>query len=210
MCCCSVTKLWPTLRPSGLCSSPGSSVHGISQARILEWVAISFSRGSSWSRNWTHVSGSAGRFFTTEPPRKPHSFSRNDIHSKDRGRREMEGQKTETQEVLLKADQIKNRNLQISITPIKLEYGNHCRKVTSGLACPACEHLPLGISASGRNNWANIMSSCSSHSKLSTSTGLYAMFPLSSSCFKDAAVLNGEVKALMILKGNTGQFSSML
>ena len=37
-------------------SLPGSSVHGISQARILEWVVISFSRGSSWSREWTHVS----------------------------------------------------------------------------------------------------------------------------------------------------------
>ena len=35
---------------------PGSSVHEISQARILEWVAISFSRGSSWPRNQTHVS----------------------------------------------------------------------------------------------------------------------------------------------------------
>ena len=38
------------------CSPPGSSVCGISQARILEWVTISFSRGSSWARNWTCVS----------------------------------------------------------------------------------------------------------------------------------------------------------
>ena len=38
------------------CSPPGSSVHGISQARILEWVAISFSRGSSGIRDWTCVS----------------------------------------------------------------------------------------------------------------------------------------------------------
>ena len=38
------------------CSSPGSSVHGILQARILGWVAISFSRGSSRSRDRTHVS----------------------------------------------------------------------------------------------------------------------------------------------------------
>ena len=37
------------------CSSPGSSVHGILQARILEWVAISFSRGSSWPRYGTHT-----------------------------------------------------------------------------------------------------------------------------------------------------------
>ena len=46
------------------CSPPGSSVHGISQMRILEWVAISFSRGSFWPRNWTQVSCIAGRFFT--------------------------------------------------------------------------------------------------------------------------------------------------
>ena len=45
-------------------SSPGSSVHGISQARILEWVAISFSRGSSWPRDGTQVFWIAGRFFT--------------------------------------------------------------------------------------------------------------------------------------------------
>ena len=50
------------------CSPPGSSVHGIFQARILEWVATSFSRGSSWTRDWTHVSCLAGVFFTTEPP----------------------------------------------------------------------------------------------------------------------------------------------
>ena len=38
------------------CSPPGSSVHGVFQARVLEWGAISFSRGSSWSRDWTQVS----------------------------------------------------------------------------------------------------------------------------------------------------------
>ena len=53
------------------CSPPGSSVHGISQARILEWVAISFSRGSSQPRDRTHVFCLAGRFFTIEPPRRP-------------------------------------------------------------------------------------------------------------------------------------------
>ena len=46
------------------CSPPGFSVHGIFQARILEWVAISFSRGSPWPRDWTWVSCSAGRLFT--------------------------------------------------------------------------------------------------------------------------------------------------
>ena len=46
------------------CSAPGSSVHEIFQVRILEWVAISFSRGSSWPRDRTQVSCTAGRFFT--------------------------------------------------------------------------------------------------------------------------------------------------
>ena len=54
---------YPTLPPS----RPGSSVHGISQARILEWVVISFSRGSSPIRDQTQVSYIANRFFTSEP-----------------------------------------------------------------------------------------------------------------------------------------------
>ena len=56
------------------CSPTGSSVHGISQARILEWVTLSFSRGSFWPRDQTHVSCLAGAFFTTKPPRKPPSY----------------------------------------------------------------------------------------------------------------------------------------
>ena len=46
------------------CSPPGFSVHGILQTRILGWVAVLFSRGSSWPRVWTWVSCIAGRFFT--------------------------------------------------------------------------------------------------------------------------------------------------
>ena len=46
------------------CSLLGSSVHGIFQARILEWVAISFSRGTSRPRDWTWVSHIVGRCFT--------------------------------------------------------------------------------------------------------------------------------------------------
>ena len=44
-------------------SPPGSSVHWIIQATTLEWVAISFSRGSSWLKNQTGASPTAGRFF---------------------------------------------------------------------------------------------------------------------------------------------------
>ena len=46
------------------CSPPASYVHGILQARILEWVTISFSRGSSWPRDWTWISCITDRFFT--------------------------------------------------------------------------------------------------------------------------------------------------
>ena len=56
------------------CSPAGSSAHGNFQARILERAAISFSRGSSPPRDQTWVSCIAGRFFTTEPPGKPHGF----------------------------------------------------------------------------------------------------------------------------------------
>ena len=54
-CCCFlviVSNLWDSMD----CSPPGSSIHGILQASILETVAISFSRGPSWSRDQTHVS----------------------------------------------------------------------------------------------------------------------------------------------------------
>ena len=56
------------------CSPPGSCVYGIHQTRILEWVAMPFSRGSSWLRDRTHICSSciAGRFFTTELPGKPY------------------------------------------------------------------------------------------------------------------------------------------
>ena len=50
----------PTLCDPMDCSPPGSSVHGIFQARLLEWVAISFSRGSSWPRDGTWGSCTAG------------------------------------------------------------------------------------------------------------------------------------------------------
>ena len=55
-----VTQLCPTL-----CDPTDYTVHGILQARILEWVAFRFSRGSPQPRDWTQVSHIAGRFFTS-------------------------------------------------------------------------------------------------------------------------------------------------
>ena len=53
----------PLCDPMG-CSPPSSSIHRIFQARIVQWVAIAFSRGSSWPRDRTQVSSTAGRRFT--------------------------------------------------------------------------------------------------------------------------------------------------
>ena len=53
------------------CSLPGSSAHGILQARTLEWVAVPSTRGASWPSGQSHVSCVAGGFFTEEPAGKP-------------------------------------------------------------------------------------------------------------------------------------------
>jgi len=67
---------YPTLCDPMDCSPWGSYVHGSLQARILEWVAIPFSRRSSWPRGWTRVSHITGRFFTVWAPRDSSAFSR--------------------------------------------------------------------------------------------------------------------------------------
>ena len=64
------TKSSPTLCDPMNCSSPGFSVHGISQARVPEWVAIPFSRGSSQPRDQTQVSHIGGRLFTVRATRE--------------------------------------------------------------------------------------------------------------------------------------------
>ena len=65
-----VTQLCPTLCDPMDCNPPGSLVQGTFWARILEWVVIPFSRGSSQSRDWTQVSCIAGRFFTVGATRE--------------------------------------------------------------------------------------------------------------------------------------------
>ena len=73
---CSVTKLCQNLCDPVDYSLPGSFVHGIFQARILEWVAISFLRGSFQPRDRTLVSCLAGGFSTAMPPGKPICYFR--------------------------------------------------------------------------------------------------------------------------------------
>ena len=66
-----VAQLCPTLCDPMDCSLPGASVHGILQERILEWVAVPFSRGSSQPRDRTQVSELQADSLLPEPPGKP-------------------------------------------------------------------------------------------------------------------------------------------
>ena len=71
---CSVAQLCPALCDTVGCSLRGSSIRGISQAGILEWVAISYSRDlpdPGMKLPSLASPALAGRFFTTEPPEKP-------------------------------------------------------------------------------------------------------------------------------------------
>ena len=74
-----VAQSCPTLCDPMDCSLPGSSVHGIFQARILGWVPISFSRRSSWSRDWTWVSHFVGRPFTVWATREIQQLKSSEI-----------------------------------------------------------------------------------------------------------------------------------
>ena len=71
-----VAQSCPTFCDSMDCSLPGFSVHGILQGKILEWVAVSFSRGSSQPRDQTQVSRIADGFFTIWATKEAHSPKR--------------------------------------------------------------------------------------------------------------------------------------
>ena len=79
--CSLVTQSCPTLCDPMDCRLPGSSFHGILQARVLEWVAISFSRGYSQPRDWTQVSHIAGRGFTLWATKEAYLHTRQSINS---------------------------------------------------------------------------------------------------------------------------------
>ena len=77
-CCLCYAQSHLTLCNPMDCSPPGFAVHGIFQTRILEQMALSFSRGCSWATDETClscISCVAGRFFTTLSPGMPHVFS---------------------------------------------------------------------------------------------------------------------------------------
>ena len=85
ICTCNYMCQWSEIAQSCLtlcdpmdCSLPGSSVHGIFQAMVLEWVAISFSRGSSRPRDRTQVFRIAGRRFTVWAMKESQNYPRKD------------------------------------------------------------------------------------------------------------------------------------
>ena len=71
-----IAQLCLTLRDPMDCGLSGSSLHEILQARMLEWVAVPFSRGSLQPRDWTCVSCNAGRFFTIWATREASGYNR--------------------------------------------------------------------------------------------------------------------------------------
>ena len=84
------------------CSTSGSSVHGVFQERILQWVAIPFSKGSSWLRDRTQVSCIAGRLFTVWATREPWELTSTPRHGNAWALwpREWSGRRTISQEIL--------------------------------------------------------------------------------------------------------------
>ena len=68
------------------CSLPRSSVHGILQSRILEWVAVPFSRGSSQPRNWIGVSCIAEGFFTSWATKEANKYQGKNFCASRKGR----------------------------------------------------------------------------------------------------------------------------
>ena len=79
--CCVRWSVCPTLCDPINYSPPESSVHGILQATILEWIAIPFSRGSSQPRDQTWVSCIAGRFFTIWATKEVHTQTHTHTHT---------------------------------------------------------------------------------------------------------------------------------
>ena len=76
-----IAQSCPTLWDHMYCSLPSSCIHGILQARILEWVAIAFSRRSSWPRDWTRISRIGGRRFNLWASREAPQYHKQTIYA---------------------------------------------------------------------------------------------------------------------------------
>ena len=103
------------------CSPPSPTVLGIFQARILEWVAISFTRGSSQLRDWTCISCLEGKFFTTEPLGSPECKDR----ILEKGQRRLE----------------ENRKEWVPVNPLKRAVSSNWAIPHASFKMPATEWL---------------------------------------------------------------------
>ena len=85
VCVCVCVCVCVKVKVSQLCLTPCNpmdyTVHGILQARLLEWVTFPFSRGSSWPRGWTQFSLIAGRFFTNWAILYTHTHTHTHTHT---------------------------------------------------------------------------------------------------------------------------------
>ena len=148
-----VAQSRPTFCNPMHCSPSSFSVHGIVQARILEWIVISFSSGSSRPRDQTQVSCIAGRFFTTKPTRKPNIYSQQNIIQPSKGWKSDPCCSTDgtwghsTQRLIIQAKYITNKALvysagsssQYSVTTYMRKESekrmNICEYITESLCC---------------------------------------------------------------------------
>ena len=112
VCVCLVDQSCPTLWDPMDCRSPGPVAHGIFQARILEWVAISSSRGSSQSRDWTCVSCTAVASLPAEPSGKPDIHTYQDIKGFDPWVRKIPWRKKWQLTVFLSGESHEQRSLE--------------------------------------------------------------------------------------------------
>ena len=102
-----VVYAWSALCNPMHCSLPGSPVHEVFQARILQWVAISFSMGSSWPRDQTHVSSVsciAGGFFTCWAIKEEIHYKYNQKLKSDFQKKLIQGRNLEEDILLLEAE----------------------------------------------------------------------------------------------------------
>ena len=116
------------------CSPPDFSVCGISQARILEWVAIAFSRESSWPKDWTWVSCIAGRLFTCWATREAQTIWLDHLK-----RRKILFRKSKCEQVHSEQQHCTSDSLKIPSVPNKDDnhWSNSVGRLRSGLQLPA-------------------------------------------------------------------------
>ena len=133
-----VAQWYPTFCDPMDGSLPSSSVHGIFQARILEWVAISFARRSSQPRGWTQVSHIVGRHFTI--------WATREVNDRECVKPTHRGIKHKPTHTLMNSSWVKpcsqSRNYKLLRNKRWESFGHEVMSVFSFLPNPFLGHLP--------------------------------------------------------------------